>query len=170
MQCGSYGNSSWLSAQPWLITQLASEEGTAVQALAGIPTLCLLPNPVFLFLKKKKKNTQQKNLSFLRKMIMGGTASSASQPYLMSPGSAGVKPDGAASLCCAELLAARKTEIPNLRGLLSCWEMLGLGGTKIKGWGPYTAWKGLSSWAVLTAAFPSLGQTSPCHCQLTCKK
>lgn len=103
-------------------------------------------------------------------MIMGGTASSASQPYLMSPGSAGVKPDGAASLCCAELLAARKTESTNLRGLLSCWEMLGLGGTRIKGWGPNTAWKGLSAWAVLMAAFPSLGQTSPCHCQLTCKK
>lgn len=52
MQCGSYGNSSWLSAQPLLITQLASEEGTAVQALAGIPTLYLLPNAVFLFFKK----------------------------------------------------------------------------------------------------------------------
>lgn len=44
MQCGSYGNSSWLSAQPLLIAQLASEEGTAVQALARSPTLCLLPN------------------------------------------------------------------------------------------------------------------------------
>lgn len=103
-------------------------------------------------------------------MIMGGTASSASQLYLMSPGSAGVKPDGAASLCCAEVLAARKTESPNLRGLLSCWDLLGLGGTRIKGWGPHTAWKGLSAWAVLMAAFPSLGQTSPYHCQLTCKK
>lgn len=50
MQCGSYGNSSWLSAQPLLIEQLASEEGTAVQALARSPTLCLLPNAgVFFF-------------------------------------------------------------------------------------------------------------------------
>lgn len=50
MQCGSYGNSSWLSARPLLITQLASEEGTAVQALAVIPTLCLLPSAgVLLF-------------------------------------------------------------------------------------------------------------------------
>ena len=49
MQCGSYGNSSWLSAQPLLIAQLAREEGTAVQALAGIPTLCLLPKVVFYF-------------------------------------------------------------------------------------------------------------------------
>lgn len=49
MQCGSYGNSSWLSAQPLLIAQLASEEGTAVQALARSPTLCLLPNAVFFY-------------------------------------------------------------------------------------------------------------------------
>lgn len=48
MQCGSYGNSSWLPARPSLIAQLAREEGTAVQALAGIPTLCLLPNTIFL--------------------------------------------------------------------------------------------------------------------------
>lgn len=48
MQCGSYGNSSWLSAQPELIAQLAREEGTAVQALAVILTLCSLPNIVFL--------------------------------------------------------------------------------------------------------------------------
>lgn len=51
MRCGSSGNSSWLSARPSLITQLASEEGTAVQALAGVPTLRLLPNPRLLFYK-----------------------------------------------------------------------------------------------------------------------
>lgn len=80
MQCGSYGNSSWLPAQPLLIAQLAREEGTAVQALAGIPTLRLLPNTIFLpffFFKLKKNNN---NLSFLRKW------KSSEQPYLpLSP-------------------------------------------------------------------------------------
>lgn len=43
-------------------------------------------------------------------MKMEGTASSASQPHLMPPGPAGVKPDGATSLCDAGILAAREAE------------------------------------------------------------
>lgn len=46
---------------------------------------------------------------------MGGTASSASQPHLMPPGSAWVKIDGATSLHGAGMLAAREVESPYLR-------------------------------------------------------
>lgn len=95
MQCGSYGNSSWLPARPSLIAQLAREEGTAVQALAGIPTLRLLPNTIFLpfffyFFKLKKNNN---NLSFLRKW------KSAEQPHLpLSPLLRLLHPGGSTSL------------------------------------------------------------------------
>lgn len=58
---------------------------------------------------------------------MGGTASSASQPHLMPPGPAGIKPGGATSLRGGGMLATRWWRA-QICGLLPCCEMLGVGG------------------------------------------